>query len=154
MPYMTCDLKPCEPMRVLYASKMYKKYPDFLSFPDKMNRSRCKHRMTEHVKASDKKIISVFRKFTNKMPFGEWKRLAIRTLINQPYMRCTMKSEANKTLKQFQWVIQSLEKHKLEIIQDECAMPLIERRKLLHELWTTNRLHITLSAVIDPITHT
>jgi hypothetical protein len=71
MPYKTCDLKPCEPMRVLYASKMYEKYPDFLSFPDKMNRSRCKHRMTEHVKASDKKIISVFRKFTNKMPFCE-----------------------------------------------------------------------------------
>lgn len=68
MPYMTCDLKPCDPMRVLYASKMYWKYPDFLSFPDKMNRSRCKYRMTEHVKVSEKKVATVFRKFSNKFP--------------------------------------------------------------------------------------
>jgi hypothetical protein len=40
-PYMTSDLTACEAMRVLYASKMYGMYPDFLSFPDKMKRSRC-----------------------------------------------------------------------------------------------------------------
>jgi len=38
-PYLTSDLKPCEPMRVLYASKMLETYPDFLSFPDKWKRS-------------------------------------------------------------------------------------------------------------------
>jgi hypothetical protein len=37
-----------------------------------------------------------------------------------------MKSEATKTLKQIQRVIQSLEDRKLEIIQDECAVPLME----------------------------
>ena len=37
-----------------------------------------------------------------------------------------MKSEATKTLKQIQRVIQSLEERKLEIIQDECAIPLME----------------------------
>jgi hypothetical protein len=37
-----------------------------------------------------------------------------------------MKSEATKTLKQIQRVIQSLEERKLEIIQDECAVPLME----------------------------
>ena len=34
---MTSDLKECEAMRLLYASKMLKKYPDFLSFPDRMS---------------------------------------------------------------------------------------------------------------------
>ena len=37
-----------------------------------------------------------------------------------------MKSEATKTLKQIQRVIQSLEERKLEIIQDECVVPLME----------------------------
>jgi hypothetical protein len=37
-----------------------------------------------------------------------------------------MKSEATKTLKQIQRVIHSLEERKLEIIQDECAVPLME----------------------------
>lgn len=31
------DLKECEAMRLLYASKILKKYPDFLSFPDRMS---------------------------------------------------------------------------------------------------------------------
>jgi hypothetical protein len=35
---MTSAVVPCEPMRLLYASKLYKKYPEFLSFPDKYNR--------------------------------------------------------------------------------------------------------------------
>ena len=35
---MTSDLKRCEPMRLLYASKMYRKYPDYLSFPDRFHR--------------------------------------------------------------------------------------------------------------------
>lgn len=34
---MSSDLKECEAMRLLYASKMLKKYPDFLSFPDREN---------------------------------------------------------------------------------------------------------------------
>lgn len=37
---MTSDLKACEPMRLLYASKLLAKYPDFLSFPDKFSRER------------------------------------------------------------------------------------------------------------------
>jgi len=37
-----------------------------------------------------------------------------------------MKSEATKTLKQLEKVISSLELRKLEIIQDECAVPLME----------------------------
>lgn len=41
-PYMTSDLRSCESTTVLYASKMYQGYPDFLTFPDKMKRSRCK----------------------------------------------------------------------------------------------------------------
>jgi len=40
---MTSDLKECDAIRTLYASKMYWKYPDFLSFPDKMYRVRHKH---------------------------------------------------------------------------------------------------------------
>ena len=35
---MTTDLKKCESMRLLYSSKMLKKYPDFLSFPDSLKR--------------------------------------------------------------------------------------------------------------------
>lgn len=34
---MTSNLKPCSSDRLLYASKMMKKYPDFLSFPDRLN---------------------------------------------------------------------------------------------------------------------
>jgi hypothetical protein len=37
-----------------------------------------------------------------------------------------MKTEATKTLKQIQKVIQSLEARKMEIIQDQFAMPLME----------------------------
>ena len=33
----TFDLRECEAMRLLYASKMLKKYPEFLSFPDRMS---------------------------------------------------------------------------------------------------------------------
>lgn len=39
---MTSDLKVCDAIRLLYASKMYWKYPNFLSFPDKMHRVRNK----------------------------------------------------------------------------------------------------------------
>ena len=35
---MTSDIKECEAMRLLYASKMMKQYPDFLSFPDSLVR--------------------------------------------------------------------------------------------------------------------
>ncbi len=37
---MTSDIRTCEPMRLLYASKLLAKYPDFLSFPDKFSRDR------------------------------------------------------------------------------------------------------------------
>lgn len=40
---MTSDLKQCEPLRVMYASKRLKTYPEFLSFPDKYSRSRNKY---------------------------------------------------------------------------------------------------------------
>ena len=33
---MTSDFKECDATRVLYASKLMRRYPDFLSFPDKM----------------------------------------------------------------------------------------------------------------------
>lgn len=36
---MTSDLKECDAKRLLYASKMMKRYPDFLSFPDRMKSS-------------------------------------------------------------------------------------------------------------------
>jgi hypothetical protein len=38
--FMTTDLKKCESMRLLYSSKMLRKYPDFLSFPDSLKRQR------------------------------------------------------------------------------------------------------------------
>lgn len=37
-PILTTNLVPCEPMTVLYTSKLLHKYPDFLSFPDKNHR--------------------------------------------------------------------------------------------------------------------
>lgn len=36
--FMTTDLNKCESMRLLYSSKMLRKYPDFLSFPDSLKR--------------------------------------------------------------------------------------------------------------------
>lgn len=36
---MTSDVKECDAKRLLYASKMLQKYPDFLSFPDRMTSS-------------------------------------------------------------------------------------------------------------------
>lgn len=41
---MTSDLKPCEPKCLLYASKDFSKYPDFLSFPDRWKTSPSKLR--------------------------------------------------------------------------------------------------------------
>lgn len=64
-PYMTSFLNECEPMRVLYASKMYDRYPEFLSFPDKMSRSRHKYRMTKHNRTSTKDAEKCFYKFPN-----------------------------------------------------------------------------------------
>lgn len=34
----TSHIRPCEPMTLLYSSKMFSKYPEFLSFPDKLHR--------------------------------------------------------------------------------------------------------------------
>jgi len=45
-PYLTSDLKPCDAKRVLYASKMIRTYPDFLTFPDKWKRSHDKPYMS------------------------------------------------------------------------------------------------------------
>jgi hypothetical protein len=64
-PIMTSDLKLCSPMRVLYSSKMLRKYPDFLSFPDKMYRTHVKHRTTKHTKNSDEKLEKMYRQFPN-----------------------------------------------------------------------------------------
>lgn len=66
-PVMTSDLKPCSPMRVLYSSKMLGKFPDFLSFPDKMNRTHVKHRTTKHTKHSDAKTEKIYRQFPNNV---------------------------------------------------------------------------------------
>ncbi len=33
----TSHIRSCEPMTLLYSSKMYDRYPDFLSFPDKLH---------------------------------------------------------------------------------------------------------------------
>lgn len=40
---MTSDLKQCEPLRLMYASKLLKTYPEFMSFPDKYSRNRQKY---------------------------------------------------------------------------------------------------------------
>lgn len=61
-PYLTCHLVLCDAFRVLYASKMFYKYPDFLSFPDKTYRTRQKYRNTKHTKISHRKIENTFRK--------------------------------------------------------------------------------------------
>jgi len=39
-PIMTTNLVRCEPMTVLYTSKLLHKYPDFMTFPDKFHRVR------------------------------------------------------------------------------------------------------------------
>lgn len=46
MPFMTSEMKDCEAMRVLYASKMLETYPDFLAFPDKWKRCHEKYTNT------------------------------------------------------------------------------------------------------------
>jgi hypothetical protein len=40
---MTSDLKQCEPLRLMYASKLLRTYPEFMSFPDKYSRNRQKY---------------------------------------------------------------------------------------------------------------
>jgi AAA15 family ATPase/GTPase len=40
---MTSDLKQCEPLRLMYASKLLQTYPEFMSFPDKYSRNRQKY---------------------------------------------------------------------------------------------------------------
>lgn len=49
---MTSDIRECEPMCLLYASKMLWKYPDFLSFPDKFNRERRSNRACTSFRSS------------------------------------------------------------------------------------------------------
>lgn len=61
-PYLTSDLKPCDPKRVLYASKMIRTYPDFLTFPDKWKRSRDKPYMSLARKLEAKKVAYSFIK--------------------------------------------------------------------------------------------
>jgi hypothetical protein len=71
-PIMTSDLKSCSPMRVLYSSKKMRKFPDFLSFPDKMKRTHVKHRMTQHTKQSDSRLKKIYETFpdTARSKFG------------------------------------------------------------------------------------
>lgn len=73
-PYLTSDLKPCEPMGVLYASKMLETYPDFLMFPDKWKRCHEKFANTSpqpcHRKARD--AAELFRSFKTR-PFPRQK---------------------------------------------------------------------------------
>ena len=40
---MTSDLKQCEPLRLMCASKLLRTYPEFMSFPDKYSRNRQKY---------------------------------------------------------------------------------------------------------------
>jgi hypothetical protein len=68
-PYLTSDLKPCEPMRILYASKMLETYPDFLSFPDKWKRTH------------EKPLMSLARKFeAQKMAYNFIKAQVLRKM--------------------------------------------------------------------------
>ena len=40
---MSSDIKQCEPLRLMYASKKFHNYPDFMIFPDKLHRERVKY---------------------------------------------------------------------------------------------------------------
>lgn len=44
----TSHMRECDAMCLLYASKQLKKYPDFLSFPDKFTRTKNRFVMTKH----------------------------------------------------------------------------------------------------------
>lgn len=44
----TSHMRECDAMCLLYASKKLKKYPDFLSFPDKFTRTKNRFVMTKH----------------------------------------------------------------------------------------------------------
>jgi hypothetical protein len=41
---MTTDIRECDAQRLLYASKKYSKYPDFLQFPNTFQRNHCSHK--------------------------------------------------------------------------------------------------------------
>ena len=41
---MTTDIRECEGMRILYSSKKFKQYPDFLQFPNTFQRNHCSHK--------------------------------------------------------------------------------------------------------------
>jgi hypothetical protein len=41
---MTTDIRVCEAQRLLYASKKYNEYPDFLQFPNTFQRNHCSHK--------------------------------------------------------------------------------------------------------------
>jgi hypothetical protein len=68
-PYLTSDLKACEAMRVLYASKMLETYPDYLAFPDK--RKRCHEKYTNTAPSTPcppkiKDVEQLFRSFVRR----------------------------------------------------------------------------------------
>jgi hypothetical protein len=41
---MTTDIRECDEFRLLYASKKFSKYPDFLQFPNTFQRNHCSHK--------------------------------------------------------------------------------------------------------------
>lgn len=41
---MTSDIRECDEFRVLYASKKFSKYPDYLQFPNTFQRNRCSYK--------------------------------------------------------------------------------------------------------------
>lgn len=41
---MTSDIRECDAQRLLYASKKYNQYPDFLQFPNTFQRNHCSHK--------------------------------------------------------------------------------------------------------------
>ena len=42
---MTTDIRVCGAQRLLYASKRYSQYPEFLQFPDTFQRNHCSHKL-------------------------------------------------------------------------------------------------------------
>ena len=57
----TSHINECESMRVLYASKLYKKYEEnYLIFPDKLNRVRTKENIYNKTDSSLRSLVSTF----------------------------------------------------------------------------------------------
>jgi hypothetical protein len=54
---MTSDIRECDAQRLLYASKCYIKYPDYLQFPNTFQRNHCSHKSLRVKNEYDKSSI-------------------------------------------------------------------------------------------------